>query len=98
MFDLTFLIILWNWSVFSIFFIATQKKELTKLYAISNNARALGLDPSLKSECIIAKDIADLVEGLIGPKGVAASIRKLNDNFQREEIAFKISEEIIRGN
>ncbi len=79
-------------------YVYSLEKELTKLYAISNNARSIGLDPSLKSECIIAKDIADLVEGLIGPKGVANSIRKLNDNFQREEIAFKISEEIVNGN
>ena len=79
-------------------YVQSLEKELTKLYTISNKARSIGLDPSLKSECIIAKDIADLVEGLIGPKGVATSIRKLNDNFQREEIAFKISEEIIRGN
>ena len=79
-------------------YVQSLEKELTELYAISNKARSIGLDPSLKTECIIAKDIADLVEGLIGPKGVATSIRKLNDNFQREEIAFKISEEIIHGN
>ncbi len=79
-------------------YVQSLEKELTELYAISNKARSIGLDPSLKTECIIAKDIADLVEGLIGPKGVATSIRKLNDTFQREEIAFKISEEIIHGN
>ncbi|MBY9013129.1 MAG: DNA polymerase II large subunit, partial [Candidatus Lokiarchaeota archaeon] len=78
-------------------YVKTLDKELAKLYAISNNARSLGFDPSLESECVIAKDIADLVEGLIGPKGVANSIRKLNPTFQREEIAFKISEEIISG-
>ena len=78
-------------------YVKTLEKELAKLYAISNNARSLGFDPSLETECVIAKDIADLVEGLIGPKGVANSIRKLNPTFQREEIAFKISEEIISG-
>ena len=56
-----------------------------------------GLDPSLKTECIIAKDIADLVEGLVGPKEVAVSIRELNAKLQREEIAFKVAEEIVYG-
>jgi DNA polymerase II large subunit len=79
-------------------YIQTLEKDLKKLYDISNAARSKGLDPSLETECIIAKDIADLVEGLIGPKGVAKSIRKLNDKYQREEIAFKIAEEIIQGN
>ena len=51
-----------------------------------------GLDPSLKTECIIAQDIADLVEGLVGPKEVALSIRELSTRIQREEIAFKVAE------
>lgn len=71
--------------------------QLDQLYNLSNAARAKGLDPSLVPECVLAKDIADLVEGLVGPKGVAASIRKLNENMQREEIAFKIAEEIVYG-
>jgi DNA polymerase II large subunit len=78
-------------------YVQTLEKDLQKLYNISGAARSKGIDPSLETECIIAKDIADLVEGLIGPKGVAKSIRKLNERFQREEIAFKIAEEIVRG-
>ena len=74
-----------------------MEKELRSLFNVSNNARMKGLDPSLKTECVIAKDIADLVEGLVGPEGVAASIRELNLTLQREEIAFKIAEEIVRG-
>ena len=45
--------------------------ELKRLYEISDSARFKGLDPALKTECITAQDIADLVEGLVGPKGVA---------------------------
>lgn len=71
--------------------------QLKQLYEISELARAKGLDPSLKTECIIAQDIAELVEGLVGPKGVAASIRELSSGLQREAIAFKIAEEIIYG-
>ena len=78
-------------------YIANMEHALQELYALSENARSKGLDPSLKTECIIAKDIADLVEGLVGPKGVAVSIRELATKIQREEIAFKIAEEIVQG-
>jgi DNA polymerase II large subunit len=78
-------------------YVETMENELKQLYTISERARSVGLDPSLKTECIIAKDIADLVEGLVGPKDVGVSIRELNAKMQREEIAFKIAEEIIYG-
>ena len=74
-----------------------MENELKRLYAISDSARSKGLDPALKTECIIAQDIADLVEGLVGPKGVALSIRDLSSKMQREEIAFKVAEEIVLG-
>jgi DNA polymerase II large subunit len=74
-----------------------MEKTLKQLYAISDSARSKGLDPSLKTECIIAQDIADLVEGLVGPKNVALSIRELSTKIQREEIAFKVAEEIVLG-
>jgi DNA polymerase II large subunit len=78
-------------------YIETMERELSNLYRISDNARERGLDPSLKTECILAQDIADLVEGLVGPKGVASSIRELSTKVGREEIAFKVAEQIIDG-
>ncbi|MCW4046266.1 MAG: DNA polymerase II large subunit [Candidatus Bathyarchaeota archaeon] len=78
-------------------YIESMERQLKQLYAISDSARAKGLDPTLKTECVIANDIADLVEGLVGPKGVAASIRELGAKLQREEIAFKIAEETVYG-
>lgn len=78
-------------------YIVQLERDLQELYALSESARSKGLDPSLKTECIIAKDIADLVEGLVGPKEVAVSIRELALRLQREEIAFKIAEEIVYG-
>jgi len=78
-------------------YIETMEHQLKQLYTISESARSSGLDPSLKTECTIAKDIADLVEGLVGPKDVAVSIRELSAKLQREEIAFKIAEEIVYG-
>jgi DNA polymerase II large subunit len=73
------------------------EEQLEQLYAISEDARQRGLDPSLKTECIIAKDLADLVEGLVGPRGVAQSIRELSSKLPREELAFKVTEELIYG-
>ena len=78
-------------------YIENLENQLKQLYEISTSARGKGLDPALDTECIIAKDIADLVEGLVGPKDVAVSIRELSTKLQREEIAFKIAEEIIYG-
>jgi len=78
-------------------YVETMENQLKQLYAISERARSSGLDPSLKTECVIAKDIADLVEGLVGPEEVGVSIRELNAKMQREEIAFKIAEEIVNG-
>ena len=78
-------------------YVQELEQKLKDLYTLSEQARALGFDPCLKTECIIAKDIADLVEGLVGPKNVAISIRELATRLQREEIAFKIAEEIVYG-
>jgi hypothetical protein len=78
-------------------YIEAMERHLQQLYAISESARSKGFDPSLTTECILAKDIADLVEGLVGPKAVALSIRDLSTKMQREEIAFKIAEEIVNG-
>ena len=78
-------------------YIECLEKQVAGLYSISDSARQKGIDPSLKTECIIAKDLADLVEGLVGPLGVALSIRELSSKLPREEIAFKVAEEIVYG-
>jgi len=78
-------------------YVASLENQLEQLYAISKKAREKGLDPTLKPECGVAKDLADLVEGLVGPKGVAESIRELSTKLPREELAFKIAEEIVYG-
>jgi DNA polymerase II large subunit len=78
-------------------YVEGMENQLKQLYTISDSARAKGLDPALKTECIVAQDIADLVEGLVGPKGVALSIRDLSSKIPREEIAFKVAQEIAQG-
>jgi len=78
-------------------YVKTLESKLEQVYAISEKARKKGFDPTLTTECKIAKDLADLVEGLVGPKGVAESIRELSEKLSREELAFKIAEEIVYG-
>ena len=78
-------------------YVEDLESKLLQLYAISEKAREKGLDPALKTECMVARDLADLVEGLVGPKDVAESIRGLSAKLPREELAFKIAEEIVYG-
>ncbi len=78
-------------------YVDSMETELKRLYAISDSARSKGLDPALKTECIVAQDIADLVEGLVGPKEVALSIRELSTKMPREEVAFKVAQQIAQG-
>jgi DNA polymerase II large subunit len=78
-------------------YVETLESLLEQLHAVGEKAREKCLDPSRAPECRIAKDLADLVEGLVGPKGVAESIRELSARLPREELAFKIVEEIVYG-
>ncbi|MFX0090031.1 MAG: DNA polymerase II large subunit, partial [Candidatus Hodarchaeota archaeon] len=73
------------------------KEEIYSLYEIARKARKLGIDPETEPEIHPAEDVAARVEGLIGPKGVAERIRELTESMPREEIAFKIAEEIVHG-
>ena len=78
-------------------YVALLEKGLKEIYAIAERARAKGLDPALEPEPGIAKDLAELVEGLVGPPGVAERIRELSKKLPREELAFKLAEEIVYG-
>jgi DNA polymerase II large subunit len=71
--------------------------QLEDIYAVVTEARKKGLDPALVPEPEVAKDLAALVEGLVGPKGVAESIRELTESMSREALTFKITEQIING-
>jgi DNA polymerase II large subunit len=76
---------------------STLENKLASVYEIGKKAREKGFDPSLHPEPKVAKDLAELVEGLVGPQGVAESIRNLSKKLPREELAFKIAEEIVYG-
>jgi len=73
------------------------EKRLESVYDVARKAREKGLDPVLNPEPEVAKDLAELVEGLVGPPGVAESIRELSKKLPREELAFKIAEQIVYG-
>jgi len=73
----------------------TIENNFEKLYSIAREARGRGLDPSIEPEILTARDVAARVEGLIGLEGVADRIRELSKKMTREEVAFKIAEEII---
>ncbi len=67
------------------------------LYDIANEARSKGLDVELETEVPLAKDLAERVEGLVGPEGVAKRIKTLEQDITREEVAFEIAAEIASG-
>ena len=73
----------------------TLEEETQKLYDVARQARLKGYDIELEPEIPLAKDLAERVEGLVGPKGVAARIKELEDDLSREEVAFQIAKEIV---
>jgi DNA polymerase II large subunit len=71
--------------------------EIKRIYEIAGMARSAGMDPSDRPEISTAHDLAARVESLVGPQSVAQRIRELSKRLSREEIAFKIAEEIVYG-
>ena len=73
------------------------EKETNHLYEIANMARSRGLDVETETEVPLAKDLAERVEGLVGPEGVAKRIKELEKDMDRESVAFEIAAEIADG-
>jgi len=78
-------------------YVSSLGDRLAEIYRIATEARKKGVDPALSPEPEVAKDLAGLVEGLVGPRGVAESIRELSRKLPREELAFKVAQEIVYG-
>ncbi len=73
-------------------------EELKRAYDVARKARSKLLDPSNDVEIPIAKNMAERVEKLMGIDGLAKRIQELEDKgMSREEICFKIAEEIVEG-
>lgn len=51
------------------------EEKVEKEYKIAGEARAKGLDPENFVEAVKSKNLAERVEALVGPKGVASAIR-----------------------
>jgi len=75
----------------------TLEKNFSQLYSIASDARNKGLDPDFHPESKITNDLAERVEKSVGPENIAERIRELSNVMPREEVAFKISEEIVEG-
>ncbi len=71
--------------------------RLKEAIEIANRARARGGDPKPVVEILLAKDLADRVENLIGVKGVAEKIRHLETKMSREEAALEIGRQVAEG-
>ncbi|ACX72717.1 DNA polymerase II, large subunit DP2 [Methanocaldococcus vulcanius M7] len=72
-------------------------KEVEKLYKIAEECRSRGFDPTDEVEIPLAVDMADRVEGLVGPKGVAKRIRELVKELGKEPASLEIAKEIVEG-
>ncbi len=71
--------------------------EVERCYALAARARRQGLDPSLEVEILLAEDLASRVERLLkdyGVEGVAARIREVARDHDREETALIIAREM----
>ena len=71
------------------------ERGLHSLYEIAKRARSKGIDPSLEPEPYVAKDLAEMVERLVGPPGVAERIRELSKIMHPHEMALVIASDII---
>ncbi len=70
--------------------------QTEKVYGVAQAARLKNLDPTLYPEVQLALDLAERVEKLVGPEGVAESIRRLQTKgLKKEEIAFQIAERVV---
>ncbi|MFH1773724.1 MAG: DNA polymerase II large subunit [Methanobacteriota archaeon] len=78
-----------------IYFQSLENKA-KEVYATAIEARKKGLDPKLEPEIPLTKDLAERVEGLVGPRGVSKRIRELSEK-PKEEAAIEIAKEIVEG-
>ncbi|MBI5680945.1 MAG: DNA polymerase II large subunit [Methanobacterium sp.] len=71
------------------------EKETQKVYDVARKARLKGHDTELEPEVPLAKNLAERVEGLVGPENIAGRITELEADYSREEAAFWIAREIV---
>lgn len=73
--------------------------QVDELHSLANEARSKQSDPKPHVESDIANDIAERCEKLLGIEGLQDLIIRLDEEgYGREEMAFKIAEELAEGN
>jgi len=70
--------------------------QLEKAYSIAIKAKKKRIDPEDFPEILLAWDMAERVEKLVGPRGIANFIR-INQQLSREELALKAVDAILNG-
>lgn len=73
------------------------ESECSRAYETAKKARSAGLDPTMDVEVPLTRDMADRVEGLVGPPGIAERVRALLLEHSRDETALLIVKEIFDG-
>jgi DNA polymerase II large subunit len=71
------------------------EKGTHECYKIALEARRKGKDPALTVEIPLTTDLASRVESLVGPPGIADTIRDLAKKFDRETLAIETAKAII---
>ncbi len=71
------------------------EEQADRAMAIARAARAEGWDPELRVEIPVAHDLAERVENLVGPPGVAQRIRALSRTMNREEVSIAVAREVV---
>ena len=72
------------------------RERFEKAYRVAAEARRRIASPTPNVEVFLAEDLAERVELLVGPKGVAEKIRRYVKKMPLEKLAFKLAEELIR--
>ncbi|WP_435077540.1 DNA polymerase II large subunit [Halococcus sp. AFM35] len=71
--------------------------QLDEAFAVAEEARERGGDPTPDIEIPVAKDMADRVENILGIEGVAERVRELEGEMSREEAALELAADFAEG-
>ena len=73
----------------------TLEDQARECYTIAGAAREMGYDPSTEVEMPLTSDLAARVESLVGPVGIAETIRTLAKTMDRERLAIEVTLKVI---
>lgn len=74
------------------------QENIEACYSLAGQARKKGFDPEFIVEIPQARDLADRVEQLVGPKGIAPTIREVTKKIgNRELVSLDIAKRIVNG-